>query len=108
MPTHLTREELFLLVWERPSQEVAQELGISDVALTKRCRKLQVPKPPRGYWAKINAGKQPRKPLLKEFGAQLEQRQKARTTKPMVKRGWTGRPSIQTEWFSEVSYRSNQ
>ena len=33
MLTDLTREELFLLIWERPSQEIAQELGISDVAL---------------------------------------------------------------------------
>jgi DNA-binding Lrp family transcriptional regulator len=47
MANELTREELFLLVWERPTREVARELGISDVALAKRCKKLQVPKPPR-------------------------------------------------------------
>jgi len=42
-----SREELFALVWERPSTEVAHELEISDVALGKLCRRLQVPKPPR-------------------------------------------------------------
>ena len=30
--------------------EVAKELGISDVAVGKLCARLQVPKPPRGYW----------------------------------------------------------
>ncbi|RLA40924.1 MAG: hypothetical protein DRR42_25245, partial [Gammaproteobacteria bacterium] len=65
MKKELTREELFLLVWERPSLEVARELGISDVALGKRCKKLQVPKPPPGYWAKVKAGKRTRKPILK-------------------------------------------
>lgn len=49
--TDLTREELFVLVWEKPASEVAAELGFSDVALGKFCKRLQVPKPPRGYWA---------------------------------------------------------
>jgi len=48
-----SREELFALVWEKPTSEIAKELGISDVALSKLCRRLQVPKPPRGYWAKV-------------------------------------------------------
>lgn len=45
----LTREELFALVWEKPTQELAKELGVSDVAVGKLCARLQVPKPPRGY-----------------------------------------------------------
>lgn len=60
----LTREELFALVWERPAREVAKDLGISDVALGKLCQRHQVPKPPRGYWAKVQAGQIPRKPPL--------------------------------------------
>ena len=39
------RQRLFIMVWERPTQEVARELGISDVALAKRCKKLQVQNP---------------------------------------------------------------
>lgn len=33
----LSREELFALVWENPTQEVARELGVSDVAIAKLC-----------------------------------------------------------------------
>jgi len=68
----LSREELFALVWERPSREIAKELGISDVAVGKLCEKLQVPKPPRGYWARVEAGQTPRRPALKAFREELE------------------------------------
>ncbi len=44
----LSREQLFALVWEKPTQDVAKELGVSDVAVGKLCSRLQVPKPPRG------------------------------------------------------------
>lgn len=47
-----TREELFTLVWERLGTEVARELGLSIIALGKICRRLQVPKPTKGYWKK--------------------------------------------------------
>jgi len=57
----LTREELYEKVWSTPGTKLAEELGISDVAITKRCKKLNVPRPSRGYWAKIAAGKKPRK-----------------------------------------------
>lgn len=54
----ISREDLYFLVWSKPTTEVANILGVSDVAVAKRCKKLNVPKPPRGYWAKINAGQQ--------------------------------------------------
>lgn len=66
----ISREALFALVWERPATEVARELGISDVTLGKLCRRLQVPKPPRGYWARVKSGKTPRRPPLKAFRAE--------------------------------------
>ncbi len=46
------RERLYAEVWAEPTQKVAERYGISDVALAKVCRQLQVPKPSRGYWAK--------------------------------------------------------
>lgn len=52
----ITREELYRRVWEKPVRQVAQEIGISDVGLKKTCVRLSVPSPPRGYWAKIEAG----------------------------------------------------
>lgn len=73
----LSREELFALVWERPTSEIANELGISDVAVGKLCEKLQVPKPPRGYWARVEAGQMPRRPALKAYREELEAKRKS-------------------------------
>jgi len=56
-PKTITREALYKLVWSKPCRAVAKELGISDVAVGKICRKLQVPKPERGFWAKKAHGK---------------------------------------------------
>ena len=46
------REELYERVWEAPIRTVAKEYKVSDVALAKTCRKLHIPLPGRGYWAK--------------------------------------------------------
>ena len=46
------REVLYDRVWQAPLRTVAREYGVSDVALAKTCRKLNVPVPGRGYWAK--------------------------------------------------------
>jgi hypothetical protein len=73
----LSREELFALVWERPTSEIANELGISDVAVGKLCEKLQVPKPHRGYRARLVAGQTPRRPALKGFRQELEAKRKS-------------------------------
>lgn len=35
---------------------LARSMGISDVALAKRCRAVVVPVPPRGWWARKKAG----------------------------------------------------
>ena len=52
----VSREFLYSLVWSKPTIEVANILGVSDVAVAKRCKRLNVPKPPRGYWAKVKSG----------------------------------------------------
>lgn len=51
------REKLFQEVWQEPMTTVAKRYGISDNGLRKRCIKLQIPLPPAGYWAKLQAGK---------------------------------------------------
>jgi len=44
---------------------VAKRYGVSDVAIAKACALLDIPKPPRGYWAKKAAGqKLPIRPPL--------------------------------------------
>ncbi len=47
---------LYEQVWSQAVQEVAKSYGISGVRLGKICRILQVPVPPRGYWARIRSG----------------------------------------------------
>jgi hypothetical protein len=65
----LTREELYSLVWAKPMTQVVQDFQISDRAMAKICAKKQVPVPPRGYWAKKNAGQSVVKVPLPEFVA---------------------------------------
>src|ERR1700733_2455560 len=63
---HYTRHALYDLAWSTPMSTLAKDFGISDVALAKRCRAVDVPVPPRGYWARRAAGKDPpRTPLPK-------------------------------------------
>ncbi|MCA9617285.1 MAG: hypothetical protein KC586_31200, partial [Myxococcales bacterium] len=61
---YLHRDEIYKQVWERPMRQIAQDYGISDVGLKKACRRLGVPTPPVGFWAKREAGKRVRVPAL--------------------------------------------
>jgi len=60
----LSREDLYELAWSKPISELAKDFGISDVGLAKRCRRLGVPLPGRGYWARVDAGQKPYRPKL--------------------------------------------
>lgn len=61
------REQLYKQVWEKPVTSVAKEYGVSDTAIAKACRRLCIPLPPRGYWAKVHAGQFPEIPDLPEY-----------------------------------------
>jgi hypothetical protein len=50
------REELYLSVWQAPIGEIAPQYDLTKDMLILICTKLQVPRPPRGYWRKIDAG----------------------------------------------------
>ena len=52
----VSRDALYAEVWRTPLLKLAESYGISNVALAKVCRKLNVPVPGRGYWAKVAAG----------------------------------------------------
>lgn len=52
----LTRKELYDRVWTEPMQKLSKDFGLSDVGLAKTCRRYAIPVPPRGYWAKKQAG----------------------------------------------------
>lgn len=52
----ISKEDLLILVWSYPTVKVSKLLGVSDVAINKRCKALNIPKPPRGYWRKVETG----------------------------------------------------
>lgn len=59
-----TRRELYDLAWSEPMKTLAAKYEISDVGLSKVCRRAGIPVPERGYWARRQAGKKTfRKPL---------------------------------------------
>ena len=49
-----SNQELKVLVWEKPRTLLAKELGVSDVAISKKCKKEKIEQPPRGYWTKFS------------------------------------------------------
>ncbi|MFD2648257.1 hypothetical protein ACFSX5_10685 [Devosia albogilva] len=53
---HISRDELYRLISERPLSKVAPELGISATALARVCRTHNVPYPGSGYWTKKAMG----------------------------------------------------
>lgn len=55
----VSREQLYHELWAEPARDVAKRYGISDVGLTKVCRRYQIPKPSLGYWAQYRVGKAP-------------------------------------------------
>ncbi len=63
-PFFLSREALYIKVWETPTVKLAKEFGISDVAISKMCKKLEIPKPPPGYWRKLETGEKKKIPPL--------------------------------------------
>src|ERR1700742_1941506 len=65
MPT-ISRRELYDLVWSTPVSTVAESFGLSDVGLAKICERHRVPVPPRGYWAKKEAGKKVNQSIFAE------------------------------------------
>lgn len=67
----MTREQLYNLVWSKPMTHIAKEFGMSDVAIRKHCKKLDIATPYVGYRAKLEHGKRVRKPPLstKKFPA---------------------------------------
>ena len=76
-----TPRELFDRAWETPVLKLAQEIGISDVALSKACRKAGIALPPRGHWAKP-ASKRPGKPQPPIVGQPISFRVLDRSTLP--------------------------
>ncbi len=70
-PIILHRDALYKEVWDTPMRQLAKRYDLSDVGLAKICRKMDIPTPPRGYWAKRTNGQHVKKmnlPPLSEAG----------------------------------------
>lgn len=53
----LSKDLLEKLLWEKPATTVCKDYGVSSNALKKLAREYGIDTPPRGYWAKVKAGK---------------------------------------------------
>lgn len=73
--SHVTqdrREALYNEVWTDPVTTVAKRYDMSDNGLRKHCKRLWIPLPPNGYWAKIKAGQKVSKPELPRVRGELK------------------------------------
>jgi len=65
------REALYNEIWSEPVTTVAKRYGMSDNGLRKHCKKLEIPLPSAGYWARVKAGQQIPKPALPKVTGEL-------------------------------------
>jgi hypothetical protein len=65
--TYWNRVELYKEVWSHPLVKLSRKYRISDVRLGKVCRRLKIPHPGRGYWAKRAVGQHVAQVPLSEF-----------------------------------------
>ncbi|MCY1325899.1 hypothetical protein D9M68_418030 [compost metagenome] len=77
----ITREALYQLVWSTPGWQAAAAHDVSESYLIRVCRKLEVPRPSRGYWAMREAGRAPEPPPLPPAGP-LTRRSWSKSTRP--------------------------
>ena len=52
-----TKEELEILLWEKPTSQIAKSYGVRDNSVGKWAKKYGLKKPGKGYWQKLTAGK---------------------------------------------------
>lgn len=75
------REGLYELVWSEAVSKLAPQFGLSGVGFAKICKRLGVPLPNRGFWARKQAGQSPRRsPLPKAKAGQDREVQLRRLT----------------------------
>lgn len=55
---------LYAQVWSKPITALGKEYGVSSSYLARISTWLNVPRPERGYWAKLAAGKIIEQPAL--------------------------------------------
>ncbi|KKA09843.1 hypothetical protein VP02_00295 [Pseudomonas ogarae] len=89
-----TIAELFEKVWETSMVKLAQDIGVSDVAVAKACRKAGIPLPGRGYWAKQEK-QRPRKPKLPAIEGVIQFQVLGRAPLPAANNAEPNSPTVQ-------------
>jgi len=54
--TKVSRQVLYKRIWSEPVTRLAKEFGLSDVGFAKLCKRNDIPRPPRGFWARKAVG----------------------------------------------------
>lgn len=65
MATVITRQDLYEQVWSQPITKIAKQYGVSNAAIIKICKMMEIPRPKAGHWAKVEHGRVPPKEPLK-------------------------------------------
>lgn len=65
----ISRAELFETLWQKPMTQLSEQWGISRKEIVLLCEQYCVPRPPNGYWAQLNWGTAPERPILPTLDA---------------------------------------
>lgn len=92
------REKLYDEIWNSPIIQVSETYGVSNVAIHKICKSMNIPTPPNGYWAKLKAGKKVEKkpPLPEDF------------KRPSIRYGYDPNSKEKISTFSPLSFLEPQ
>lgn len=52
------RQALYEEVWSTPLTKLGEKYGLSDNGIRKVCKAMNIPLPPAGHWAKVDAGQE--------------------------------------------------
>jgi hypothetical protein len=93
------RADLYEEIWKEPVRTVAKRYGVSDVALGKICRRMRIPIPGLGHWARIRVGQvvpQPPLPSLPDGTPSeiIHERWRPRAERPDLPRSEPSDPPI--------------
>ncbi|AXO61924.1 hypothetical protein DZC76_12150 [Pseudomonas sp. phDV1] len=64
----VSREEMYAEVWRLPMTKIADHHRVSSSFLARVCTRMNVPRPPRGHWVKLENGIPSLQPPLPEAG----------------------------------------
>lgn len=66
MKINISRDQLYSELWSTPMKEIQKKYGVTYHRLCVACKKHDIPRPPSGYWARIESGKKAKQTPLPE------------------------------------------